>query len=112
MDDGPILKLNSSWAPLPSPVKKALPHLTSKTCSILHEIYTDLENVYGGAVSRNKEDDSLFLWRLSIDDTGKLCMPSSPDSDGFHTVQLPHSELQERSLEDILTEALSNGAWY
>jgi hypothetical protein len=108
MDNNPLLQLTRASSPLPPPVKKALPHLTSKTRHLLHEVFTDLENVYGGAVSRSEDGDSLILWRLSIDDTGKLCSPTSP----VVGVQLPHSELQERSLEDILGEAISDGAWY
>ena len=108
MDNGPLIQLTRPASIIPPAIKRALPHLTSKTCHLLTESFTDLENVYGGAVSRGEDGTSLILWRLSIDDTGKLCSPATPVA----SVQLPHSELQERSLEDILSEAISDGAWY
>jgi hypothetical protein len=108
LNDGPILKLTSDWAPLPAPIKKELPQLTNKPNHLLHETYTDLENVYGGAVSHGEHEDSLILWRLAINDAGKLSSASTPSV----TVQLPLSELQARSLETILTEAINDGAWY
>lgn len=63
------------------------------------ETWTDLAHVYGGAQS----PDSMILWRLVIDDLG--------DFKDLQLVHLPESEAAERSLEDMLTEAISADAW-
>jgi hypothetical protein len=104
MDAEPLLQLTRASSPLPPPVKKALPSLTSKSCYLLHEVFTDLGNLYGGAISQGEDGESLVLWRLEIDTNGKLITQNNP-------VQLPASELSERSLENIITDTISEGAW-
>jgi hypothetical protein len=103
---GPLLLLSRS-SPLPKALRKSLLLSSPKTTNVLTTIFTDLESVYGGAVSRREDGESLVLWKLAIDESGHLPPASTP----VPTVQLPISELQERSLEDMLTEAISDGAW-
>jgi hypothetical protein len=67
---------------------------------ILPEIFTDCSYVYGGATSAAKTT----LWRLAVDnETGKF-------SD-METAYLPASEAKERTLQDMIEEAISEGAW-
>ena len=66
---------------------------------ILSNIFTDCFCVYGGANSPDKTE----LWRTEANDSG-----------GFNplkTVALPSSETRERTLQDMIEEAISEGAW-
>jgi hypothetical protein len=67
---------------------------------ILPEIFTDCSYVYGGATSGSKTT----LWRLAVDnETGKFS--------NMETAYLPASEARERTLQDMIEEAISEGAW-
>ena len=67
---------------------------------ILPEIFTDCSYVYGCATSASKTT----LWRLTVDnETGKF-------SD-IETAYLPASETHERTLQDMIEEAIGEGAW-
>lgn len=67
---------------------------------ILPEIFTDCSYAYGGATSAAKTT----LWRLAVDnETDKFS--------NLETVYLPASESIERSLQDMVDEAISEGAW-
>lgn len=62
-------------------------------------VFTDLEHVYGIASKPTKT----IVWRITCTDSGGLT--------DLSTVDLPSSEATERSVESIVTEAASEGAW-
>jgi hypothetical protein len=84
-------------------LKTALSAVIKSGCQILPKVFTDLEYVYGAAVHTKMDTGSLILWRLSLTDTGKF--------DEVNTVELPISEENENTMTNMLTEAVSEGAW-
>lgn len=94
--DQPLVKLTSEE--IPTSLWKPLVPLT-KQAILWTATWTDLAHIYGGAQS----PDSMILWRLAIDDLGNF--------KDLRKVLLPTSEADERSLEDMLSEAVSSGAW-
>lgn len=101
--DNPTSFILSSTSP--SPLRHSLIAVLGKLkkkeqSKILPEIFTDCSHVYGGATSASKTT----LWRLTVDnETGKF-------SD-METVYLPPSESHERTLQDMIEEAIGEGAW-
>jgi hypothetical protein len=104
LEESKLIQLARSISPFPPPLKIALSTLASKNCPPLHEVFTDLEYIYGGSISKGEDGESLVLWRLGLDDRGQLIKPADH-------AQLPASEIEERSLEDIISDAISEGAW-
>jgi hypothetical protein len=97
----PLIQLHNQPIEVAAPLKKAL-SILSKTATIEPKVFSDLEYVYGTAVPA-RHYNAVGLWRLSISDTGKL--------GDLKTALLPASELQESSVVDILTAAISEEAW-
>jgi hypothetical protein len=73
--------------------------LTASGAKLAPQIYTDLFALYGGATSPT----ATLLWRIGISDDGKL--------EQLLTVSLPPSEANERSMSEMLEEAIHEGAW-
>lgn len=102
--DGSLLKLTSSPLPSSHAVSKVLKTLTShRLHQVLPEIFTDCDCIYGGAVDLRIYPGTLLLWKLELSDEGK---PGH-----LNSISLPISEREERSLEDVISEAVSNDAW-
>jgi len=102
--DCPLVKFSikdSDSVHLRHPLIAILARLKKKEDSvILPEIFTDCSYVYGGATSAAKAT----LWRLTVDnETGKFS--------NMETAYLPASEAKERTLQDMIEEAISEGAW-
>ena len=77
----------------------------TKKSKILPEIFTDCSYVYGGTTPNeyNPSPEETNLWRIEPNNTG-----------GFNPVEsiaLPASEIHERTLQDMIEEAISEGAW-
>lgn len=66
---------------------------------IMPEAFTDCSYIYGGATSPEKT----ILWRVEATNDGEFSDPK--------TVYLPPSESHERTLQDAIEEAISEGAW-
>ena len=83
-----------------SPLIKILRLLKKKeNAVIVPEIFTDCSCIYGGATTSEKT----ILWRVETMDDGGYKDPE--------TVYLPPSEAHERTLQDMIEEAISEGAW-
>ena len=63
----------------------------------LNPVYTDGEHLYGHIV-----DDEILLWRLT---------PRDEEFGDLKFVLLPESELQDRTVLDMLEEAHRDDAW-
>jgi len=99
----PLIQLTKNAEKIPAPLGKALaPLLKSPSTNILSTTYTDLHYVYGGAIWKGS-DDRLTLWRLGLSDTG--------DFTTIDQVLLPANLLKSDSLETLLSDAISEGAW-
>lgn len=80
-------------------VKKLKDLKRKEKAFFMPEILTDCSYIYGKVNSPNKT----ILWRVEATDTG-----------GFgpaETIALPASESRERSLRDMIEEAISEEAW-
>lgn len=103
LEGGPLLKLTTSPLPATHEILKKLKLLTpNHHHRVLPEMFTDLDSIYGGAIDL-KDRGALLLWKLNLSDEGK---PTSLASIG-----LPISERDERSIENLLSEAVSEDAW-
>jgi hypothetical protein len=63
----------------------------------LNEVYTDGEHLYGHLI-----DDEILLWRIT---------PTDDEFENLRFVLLPESELQERTVLDMLEETCCDDAW-
>ena len=66
-----------------------------------HELYTDLNHLYGAAFSDTGA--KITLWRLDLTDNGGFA--------GLSVVHLPGQEHPARTIEDMLDEAFAEDAW-
>jgi hypothetical protein len=100
---GPLLKLTDSPLTTTNDVSKALKSLTKNHHHrVLQEMFTDLDCIYGGAIELTG-NGALLLWKLELSDEGK------PEK--LASICLPITEREERSIEDIISEAVSDDAW-
>lgn len=105
IDAEPLLRLITQPVPIPRQLRQALAPILpkkGKSTQIIAEIFTDLKYLYGGSFG-NGEPPSLGLWRVPVDNLGKL----GP----AEVVLLPVTEINERPLETIINDAISDGAW-
>jgi hypothetical protein len=100
LDNTPLISLTGKRT-VPTVIVDALSELVlaQPSARIVTETFTDLNFVYGITTSV----DQTTLWRLEIDDYGKF--------GNLAVIGLPASEGQERTPEDLITEAISEGAW-
>ena len=98
-----LVPLLQRSAKIPPVLRKSLGSLARET--VLPEVFTDLHCVYGGASNEtsNFPDTGLGLWRLSINSQGQLIDPT--------IVYVPRTEIIERSLKEVIDDAISEGAW-
>ena len=98
--DCPLVLLAIGKNPIASSLFEILKRLKKKEkAEIMTEAFTDYSCIYGGASSPEKT----ILWRVEATDDGKFSDPE--------TVYLPPSESHERTLQDMVEEAISEGAW-
>ena len=99
-DCRPLTPLSIEKTPFADSLIKILARLKKKEkARIMPEIFTDCSCIYGGATS----PDKTTLWRVVAGDNG--------DYEDPETVYLPPSEAHERTLQDAIEEAISEGAW-
>lgn len=94
----PLLLL-SSTLPKRISAHPKIKKLTSVGATLDPHILTDLHFLYGTAVT----PQSTILWRMAVSDVGSL--------ENLLTVALPLSESTERSVKDLLEEAVECSAW-
>ena len=100
--DCPLIPLSTKFlkTPIAHSLIKILEHLKKKERTpIMPEIFTDCSCIYGGMTS----SDKTILWRVEATNDGSYGDPE--------TVYLPPSEAHERTLQDMVEEAISEGAW-
>jgi hypothetical protein len=90
---------NITFSFAPSLVKILNSLKGKEKAGIMPEAFTDCSYIYGGASSPEKT----ILWRVEATNDGKFANPE--------TVYLPPSEVHERTLQDMIEEAISEGAW-
>jgi len=97
--DCPLTSLSIESTPIADSLIKILARLKKKEkAKIMPEAFTDCSYVYGGMTYSNTA-----LWRIEATDDGGYGDPE--------TVHLPLSESRERTLRDMIEEAISEGAW-
>ena len=97
-----LVRLDSSNAP--SNLGTLLDEIVPKHARVPREVYTDLDHLYGAAMS----DAEVALWRVDITPEGNFA--------NLETVLLPALEfgsqtLPGRTIEDAIEEAVNDGAW-
>lgn len=100
--DCPLISLSTQFlkTPIAHSLIKILESLKKKErAPMMPEIFTDCSCIYGGATASEKT----VLWRVEATDDGSYDDPA--------TVYLPPSEAHERTLQDMVEEAISEGAW-
>jgi hypothetical protein len=83
----------------PSNLGTLLDQISPKHARVPREIYTDLDHLYGSAMT----DDEVTLWRADITPEGNFA--------NLETVLLPAAEFPGRTIEDAIAEAIDEGAW-
>ena len=92
-----LLQLTSHGSP--SNLGTLLDKIPPKEARIPFKMWTDLDYLYGAALSR----DGVSLWRVEITPEGNF--------DHLKTVLLPAMEFPGRTIEDAIKEAVGSGAW-
>ena len=98
--DHALRRIDLARTPIANSLIKVLAeHKKAKGGKVLSEIFTDCSYVYGGTSAPN----TIILWRTEANDTGGF--------NPLETILLPSSEAHERPLQEMIEEAISEGAW-
>jgi hypothetical protein len=97
VEPGELIALSSPNTP--SNLGTLLDEITPRHARIPRELYTDLDYLYGAAVS----DEDVALWRAEITPEGNFAH--------LETVLLPAAEFPGRTIEEAIGEAVNDGAW-
>lgn len=102
--DCPLHRIDLAKTSIANSLIKTLEkYKNTEKAKILPEIFTDCSYIYGSAYSPGKFSPITNLWRTKANDTGRF----SP----LEILLLRPSEIHERTHQDMIEEAISEGAW-